>query len=1137
MERSEGLALLDRARAEGWTVVEEAKGLRASLERLEWLAFLREMVERWGMPPWEERSRDQYLRWITQEEQLSWSQTLPLPEVLERAGAEGWIALDLAGRNLDQVPPEVWGLTQLEVLIFGKWDSKAEEVKGNNLTTLPPEIGQLTSLTHLDLWSNQLSSLPSEIVQLTSLTHLDLDSNQLSSLPPEIGQLTSLTHLDLRSNQLSSLPSEIGQLTSLTHLYLCSNQLSSLPSEIIQLTSLTHLDFHSNQLSSLPPEIVQLTSLTNLYLSSNQLSSLPPEIGQLTSLTNLNLSFNQLSSLPPEIGQLTSLTNLNLSSNQLSSLPPEIVQLTALTQLDLWSNQLSSLPPEIGQLTSLTRLDLFKNQLSSLPPEIGQLTSLTQLALSDNRFESLPPVLRQLPKLQKLHLLGNPIPLPPEILGSRWGHEEPGDLQTIFEVYFTPPEDSEALFETKLLIVGDPGAGKTSLANKLKDADYRLQPEEKSTEGIDILPWEINHTSDNKLRVKIWDFGGQQIYHSTHQFFLTERSVYVLVADTRKENTDFYYWLKAVEVLSNGSPVIIVKNEKQNRQCDLDERRLRFEFGNLKEILAVNLADNRGLTDLQTKLQHQLCTLDHIGSRVPRPWANIRAVLQNLSGNTNYITQDRYFQLCRQNGFEAERDMLIASKFLHDLGICLHFQQVKGLRKVLILRPIWATSTIYKILDDPAIKKDFGRFTEDDLRKIWDKGDAAKMRDELLDLMMEFGLCYESPHCKGRYISPQLLEKESLEYGWDETDNLILRYEYTFKPKDIFPRFVVATHELIENQCQVWRHGVVLTDGYARAEIIEMDRYYDADITIRVTGSNKRDLLTHIARQLETISDTYDRIEYERHIPCNCTVCKPSQTPHTYTWDNLQRRLQNRIYEVQCDISYEQVNVQSLINDIATPRPFDPREKEFMETGIGMGDRPRKPSPFGPDYPGNNIHFHVSQTTSQDRSMATHITQTHNGNGDNIAGDKTVTNNTQPSNAPKYSFPKADKVTIVETNSGTVINEQNNHQPPAEAAKEIQALLAQLNLNTTATEKAISRKVIRQDTDWHQRMWAALKNAGYETAKNAVGLGLTAAGIPGAAIAAAIVNVIIEGTRGALEDDGILTTDAPQLPFEDASNI
>ncbi|NJO90657.1 MAG: hypothetical protein HC831_18130 [Chloroflexia bacterium] len=40
------------------------------------------------------------------------------------------------------------------------------------------------------------------------------------------------------------------------------------------------------------------------------------------------------------------------------------------------------------------------------------------------------------------------------------------------------------------------------------------------------------------------DFAGQDIYHATHRFFLSQRSLYALVSDERKENTDFKYWLQ-----------------------------------------------------------------------------------------------------------------------------------------------------------------------------------------------------------------------------------------------------------------------------------------------------------------------------------------------------------------------------------------------------------------------------------------------------------------------------------------------------------------------------------------------------------------------------------------------------------------
>ncbi|MEO0434827.1 MAG: leucine-rich repeat domain-containing protein, partial [Cyanobacteria bacterium J06656_5] len=126
-------------------------------------------------------------------------------------------------------------------------------------------------------------------------------------------------------------------------------------------------------------------------------------------------------------------------------------------------NQLSQLPPEIVQLTSLTQLDLSSNQLSQLPPEIGQLTSLTQLYLSSNQLSQLPPEIRQLTSLQYLSLQSNPIPIPPEILNS------PVNVQEILDYYFQvlDPDETEPLYESKFIIVGEGGAGKTTLAKLL----------------------------------------------------------------------------------------------------------------------------------------------------------------------------------------------------------------------------------------------------------------------------------------------------------------------------------------------------------------------------------------------------------------------------------------------------------------------------------------------------------------------------------------------------------------------------------------------------------------------------------------------------------------------------------------------
>ncbi|WP_292730406.1 COR domain-containing protein [Nostoc sp. JL31] len=629
-------------------------------------------------------------------------------------------------------------------------------------------------------------------------TTLDLSGNSLTTLVPEIVQLTNLQSLILSSNQLSSLPPEVVELTNLQTLILSNNQLSSLPSEIVKLTNLQTLSLSRNQLTTLPPEVVQLTNLQSLILSRNQLTSLPPEVVQLTNLQSLILSRNQLTSLPPEVVQLTNLQSLNLSVNRLNNLPPEIVQLTNLQSLNLSVNRLNNLPPEIVQLTNLQLLNLSRNQLSSLPPEI-----------------------RQLPNLNKLDLRRNPLPIPPEILGIKDLSQDPGDVNEILDFYFRvqDPAETELFYEAKLLIVGEGGAGKTSLAKKIADETYKLQPNEESTKGIEVIHWHFTQPNGKDFRVNIWDFGGQAIYHQTHQFFLSKRSLYALVADTRKENTDFYWWLKIVELLSDKSPVLIIKNEKQDRQCEVDGGQLRGEFDNLEKILATNLDTNRGLVEIKDAIQLYISRLDHVGTPLPKLWVRVRAVLENYS--RNYISLEEYCSLCRLNNLTDRKDMLRLSSYLHDLGVCLHFQDDSTLKHYVILKPEWGTTAVYKVLDNDNVKKKLGCFTKNDLEDIWKSGEYAEMRDELLQLMMRFKLCYEIPGRPANYIAPQLLPIEKADYTWDDRNNLILRYTYTFMPKGILTRFIVETHPWIEQQKLVWKSGIVLNKDQTRAEIIE----------------------------------------------------------------------------------------------------------------------------------------------------------------------------------------------------------------------------------------------------------------------------------------------------------------------------
>jgi internalin A len=292
---------------------------------------------------------------------------------------------------------------------------------------------------------------------------------------------------------------------------------------------------------------------------------------------------------------------LNLGVNQLTSLPPEITKLTNLTTLFLSENQLTSLPPEIAKLTKLTYLDLSGNQLTSVPPEIIKLTNLAHLDLSNNK-----------------------LPIPPETLANR------EDVKAIFAA-IAGLVSGEWLNEAKMLVVGDGKVGKSSVVERLIYNTYN--PQKETTLGVEIndemkvVQSEVKEGEPVKLN--IWDFGGQEVQHSTHQFFLTTRSLYLLVVDARKGDqlSNIEYWLKLIESFGGASPILIVINQidqlKGQRPLNLDRKALQEKY-NIKDFIETSCPDSPvGIEALKAAIAREVEQLKHVRDIWPREWLAI----------------------------------------------------------------------------------------------------------------------------------------------------------------------------------------------------------------------------------------------------------------------------------------------------------------------------------------------------------------------------------------------------------------------------------------------------------------------------------------------------------------------------------
>ncbi|MCB9090446.1 MAG: leucine-rich repeat domain-containing protein [Calditrichae bacterium] len=696
-----------------------------------------------------------------------------------------------------------------------------------------------------------------------------------------------------------------------TELELTSLGLISLSPEIGRLTNLTKLELGFNQLTTLPPEIGQLTKLTLLHLNSNLFTTLSPEIGQLFKLKELVVNTNQLTTLPPEIGQLVNLAYLRLRRNQLTTLPPEIGRLTKLTQLALDDNRLIMLPPEIRQLTNLTELDLGNNQLTTLPPEIGQLTNLTDLYLGNNQLTTLPPEIGQLTKLTAKNLYNNPLRFPPVEIAQR-------DIAVI-KAYFEGIENNETtqLFEAKLIIVGQGGVGKTYLLNRL--IHDKIDEAAISTEGIDITKWVIKTKQSDSFQFNFWDFGGQEIYHATHQFFLTKRSLYLFLWEARTDADllSFDYWLNTVRMLSNNSPVFVIQSKVDERSKDINQTKWKNLFNNIVSFHNVSAIAGTGINDLKTAIIREIEKLPHIGDVLPKRWMDIRERLEALT--ENYITYHKYVSICQDMGMDDQL-IEILSEYYHDLGVCLHFKNNPVLRNTLYLNPEWATNAVYRVADSEIVKENAGKFHFNDLNKVWSNevDFPADKHFELIELMKSFELCFELPGGR-EYIIPELLPAEQLKFDWEYDGNSCFKYQYEFMPAGIMTRFIVNAHDLIKENL-FWKDGVVLTWEDNEALVINSDNRI---IEVWLRGENRKTLLAMIRRHMDYIHSPFSNLKVDEMVRCICATCSNAKTPYFFSYDYLIKAKQKRKNTVDCQISLEEVLTESLLGEVILDKDID----------------------------------------------------------------------------------------------------------------------------------------------------------------------------------------------------------------------
>ncbi len=126
--------------------------------------------------------------------------------------------------------------------------------------------------------------------------------------------------------------------------------------------------------------------------------------------------------------------------------------------------------------------------------------------------------------------------------------------------------------------------------------------------------------------------------------------------------------------------------------------------------------------------------------RHPHPLSDIEYLI--IKKRRNYISYQQYLALCKKYGLSKE-DADNLSGYFHQIGVFLHFRDDIYLSKTVFLNHRWVTKGVYNVLDNKKVLANKGRFSDEDLKHIWQGEGFDEKRGELLRLMKndKFRIC------------------------------------------------------------------------------------------------------------------------------------------------------------------------------------------------------------------------------------------------------------------------------------------------------------------------------------------------------------------------------------------------------------
>ena len=573
------------------------------------------------------------------------------------------------------------------------------------------------------------------------------------------------------------------------------------------LASVENISWES--IERLPDSMALLAGITYLKLDNTNVSDISSLAG-LSKLLVLDLSKTKVHDISPIMG-LTNLINLNLSETQVRDIS-SVSELLALTVLDLSGSLVNNID-SLVKLKALKILYLKNLKLNSIPEWVLGLN--LDFILDDATFG------------KGIHIYGLKL------------YEQPIEIfsqnRELISAYYRS-QVKVPINECKVIFLGDAEAGKThSIKRLLQNGAFLKDFDGNSTPGIEIT---ISHTKveDTDIIVNIWDFGGQEIQHSMHRMFLTERTVYVVFLNARQDPLDerARYWIENIKSFAYGAPVLLVINKiDQNDRPKFNEDGIITSYKDqIKGIVRLSaLIDppDDFMNKLQGSINDIIKELPTASTMVPKSWKDLMEDVRSLPDH--YLTVDQFKKRCESfyvSGYDKIHTSL--ANLFQIIGVSFCYYKDRSTADYMLLNPKWIVNAIYTIVTNSKEITQNGIITQDDLydvlkeetvhgvpvkRVINDMRYSGIEVNYILGVIRMFLLSYQLKD--NSEFFPMLCDGNEKKSVLEIVSSNALHYifRYTYLPANVIHRLIVENQWELDYDC-VWYSGAVFRNENQR---------------------------------------------------------------------------------------------------------------------------------------------------------------------------------------------------------------------------------------------------------------------------------------------------------------------------------